>query len=120
MCKKINDVTSHAVQIPFPPTLPVSVYKAEIVQALQAIGWNHVAKSFECEIDTIKVAVHRKTLAKCNLRDEVRYALAMAEGPDLQANEDWLTTPVTSRRSVANIYCLLVDVVEARTGAWRK
>ena len=120
MCKKIDDVTSHAILVSLPPTLPVSVYKTEIVQALQAIGWNHVAKSFENDIDTIKVAVHRKTLAKCNLRDEVRYALAMAEGPDLQADEDWLTTPITSRRSVAHCYCQLVHVVEARTGAWRK
>lgn len=120
MCKKINDVTDSALLISFPPTLPVSVYKTEIVEALKAIGWNHVAASFSGEIDTVKVSVHRKTLAKCQLSEEARYSLAMAKGPDLQSNEDWLTTATPCRYAVGNLYCNLKTVVEARTGAWRK
>lgn len=120
MCKKINDVTSHAVSISLPPTLPVSAYKTEVVEALKAIGWNHVAASFQGEIDTVKVSVHRKTLAKCQLSEEARYALAMTEGPDLQSVETWLTTPCTHHNKVGNLFCDLRAVVEARTGAWRK
>lgn len=120
MCKKINDVTSDAVSISLPPTLPVSFYKTEVVEALKAIGWNHVAASFAGEIDTVKVSVHRKTLAKCQLSEEARYALAMTEGPDLQSNENWLTTPVQHYNAVGVLYCSLRAVVEARTGAWRR
>ena len=120
MCKKINDVTSDAILVSLPPTLPVSVYKTEIVMALKAIGNKHVAASFEGEIDTVKVAVHRKTLAKCQFSDEIRYALAMVEGADLQSNEDWLTTATACRYAVGNLYCTLKCVIEARTGAWRK
>jgi hypothetical protein len=120
MCKKINDMTSVAVLVSLPPTLPVSVYQTEIVKALNAIGNKHVAVSFSGEIDTIKVAVHRKTLAKCQLSEEARYALAMVEGADLQSNEDWLTTATPCRYAVGNLYCSLRAVVEARTGAWRR